>query len=487
MIGRVFDWVGHQPVLRDAPAAPDGAARAPPAPPRPAPNVAPVVPRHFRADPAVMFRGPTAPDDAYRPEHPALATIAECLRARSARLEEKWPLLAAWLGADDLAYARQLCRRLNADAWPRLLLVFADALLRAQFERPEKWRLRDERLRETWSLEPWYYLDPRRGHGASFERVERELVRIRELGFANLALLANVGPDLLAGGTSELERFMNRTHELGLRVAIGVDLSTIHDPSSWWIRGDLHDPDVLERVFRTLGQEANLGVLGTRTHGVDHWLDPHHLDDAHTLHALLKLFLKKLTSREILMPEVDANADPLAFTGGGVTVRGEATTTEGDLVHWRAAMDGVRHALVHRDTRALEDALEARPEPLFGAQLIASLEHHDDLGAASLGALVDHDPQRIALAYALLYMLPATPVVYASSHHELDVVADALVYLNAHVEPGPITRAERSAPGTCIWQRGATRFVANLTARPVTVEGIALEAHGFAFVLPKAR
>ncbi|MEQ8980672.1 MAG: hypothetical protein RL846_22210 [Deltaproteobacteria bacterium] len=383
------------------------------------PTVTPTVLPH-RPDPAAMYLPSPFAAATHRPEHPALASIAECLRARPARLERKWAMLAARLGADDLDYARRLCRQLVPNDWRRLLAIFSDALLRARFDRQARWRARDQRLPEGWWRAPWYYVDPREGFEAALDEA-------KALGFENVGLLVNVGADLAAGGTARLERFMARAQRLGLRIAVGVDFGS--DPATWWTGGDLRDPDVLGRVFATLGREANLGVLATRTHRVDRWLpEPR---DAHLVHALIKLFLKMLGAHEIVIPELAPDASPLPFGGGGVVVNGDATTSEGDLLFDHDLMDALRAAVRTGDRSALDVILSEPPRPLHGAALAVALEHHDEPERPSVASLVEHDPQRLEAAYQLLYSVPATPIVYAASLARApDAVCEAVRTLN---------------------------------------------------------
>lgn len=445
-LSRFFDFVGGQQVLRDRPGAPSHANQkgdAPKATPEPPPNAAP--PPHFRPDPSTMYLRSPFEGELYQPEHPALATIAECLRARSARLDHHWKLIATWLGEDDLAYARRLCRQLAPDDWRHLLALFADALLRARFDRDQRWRDRDRQLPEGWAERPWYYVDP--WHGAA------ELAHAKDLGFENVALLTDVRADVSQSRNVRLERLIEKSRELDLRVAIGVDFGAAPDDLTDWCGG----------VFKTLAAEANLGILGLRTHGVDRWLaDPQR---AHTLHALIKLFLRMLGRREIVIPEISPKANVLPFAGGGVVVRGKTTTSEGDLLHWHDAMDALRDAVKRGNVEPLMKVLDKRPRVLNGANLTVSIEHHDEPNRASLATMVDHDPVRLAGALALLYALPATPIVYYSRElTEAAVVADALRDLNEHFDPKADVVARNPSPGAVELTRGRRCTVVKVTA-----------------------
>lgn len=230
---------------------------------------------------------------------------------------------------------------------------------------------------------------------------------------------------------------MARALRLGLRIAVGVDFGS--DPATWWTGGDLRDPDVLGRVFATLGREANLGVLATRTHGVDRWLpEPR---DAHLVHALIKLFLKMLGAHEIVIPELAPDASPLPFAGGGVVVNGDTTTSEGDLLFDHDLMDALRTAVQTGDRDALDAILRDPPRALHGAALAVALEHHDEPDRPSVASLVEHDPVRLEAAYRLLYSVEATPIVYAASlAHAPDAVCEAVRTLN-------VAKTERRGQG----------------------------------------
>lgn len=359
--------------------------------------------------------------DIRPPEHPALAAIAECRRSGPATLRRYWKLLATWLGADDLAYARRLCRRLNPDAWEALLLVFIEALIRSQLERPQHLVERDRALDPRWAFEPWMFLSPQRFRGAHLEDLEEVLAYAADLGFRNVALGFDVGPELAVGGAGRLEHFVRSGDHRRLRLALGVDFSGAHDPSEPWLRADLHQPEVLQRLLATLSAELNLGILGTRTHAVDRWLDRDHPDDVHALQALIKLFVRLVSSKEILIPELEEpqhGRSPSRYVGGGISVHGERTSSEGDLVHWPEAMAGLRHLLANGDKARIERALMRPPDLLHGAGLLVSLEHHDRPGPR-LAQLCGRDPARIALGVACLYFVPAIPVVYAASEMTL--------------------------------------------------------------------
>ncbi len=408
-------------------------------------------------------------------EGPAVVTIAECLRARSARLERRWARAGRWLDADTLDHARRLCRRLAPRDWRRLLAVFVDAVDEARAHRSARWRARDAQLPRRWSHAPWLYVDPR-GASVGFE-AEFELARA--LGFANVGLLANVGPDLATGSIGPLERVLDRARALDLRIAVGVDFGGA-DPRF----GDPAVPHVLARVLRTLGREASLGVLGARPHRLDRWLPSR--DAAHHVHALIKLFLRSVGDREIVIPEIAPTASPVAFAGGALVVHGEETTREGDLVPWYDAADALRAALTGGDSGALVEALRHRPRVLHGAAMSIALDPDDAAERPSLAALVDHDPRRLALAYALLYAMPATPIV----HHTRalatapDKTLEALRDLNEAFDPDDHLRVRaRSAPrGVCVLEHDVRRVVANLGPRPRTlvVDEVECELEPFA-------
>jgi len=466
-------------------------------PERAKPSAAPTDPDPLstRPDPSrMMMPWPFAREGRHAPKATAPGAKPESSRVT---FHSRWRALEQRVGSAELDHVRGLCRRLNPQAWAELFIAFCVAMERTTQSRPQWLQRRDRALDAGWHLEPWYYVDPRYFHApresdATLKDLCRGLAYVRGLGFRNLALLTDVDPAAMLGVAPEYRPVIELADRLELRIVTGMDLAPKAGLQVDAGLDDIRQPAVLAEVLTRLGRELNLGVAGKRAHSIDRWLTPEDGDDrAHALSALVKAFLRLVSNRDVLIPEASDPESELSFTGGGTTFGGEASTTEGDLVHWHEGMVALRAALTSECADPVRALLQNVPTVLHHGALEVSLEHHDRAYRRACGAtehlvrLLDRDATRIAAALACLYFLPAVPIVYAGSElsartrrlsaRRLTLGAASngpavrfLRFANERRWSGP-ARVLPTAPHVLALERGELRGVVNLGSKPCTV------------------
>lgn len=101
---------------------------------------------------------------------------------------------------------------------------------------------------------------------------------------------------------------------------------------------DLRNVSVLDEIFHILGEEVNQGILGKRMDAIPFWIKKpgtysDSLKETHVLHSLLKTYLKHLSSRVVVIPEVVKSASSAAsFMGEERHLLGQPCSSEGDLL-----------------------------------------------------------------------------------------------------------------------------------------------------------
>lgn len=314
----------------------------------------------------------------------------------------------SFMGKDEVELAKRLCHRIDAETWPELYLAFQAELKAARAEQKKR-RSRSVALGADWWSEPWYQLE------LTPASVAAELAHARALGFRNIAL---AGEAELAA----LESVMAPATAQGLR---SISELPLH-PSEL----GLGDPVWLASRLRRVSEDVGLGILGFRTtglHGTS--TDASEGRPVHALQALLKLYLRTLSPTEILVPERFSPGAAVSLeAGGALELSGPTAPSEGDLIPWLEGRNALRAALVDGDRGPLDHALETLPTLLHGARLLGSLEDADL--ESSLLELVGWSPERLSLAFSLLYFMPATPIVSARSSRALPAGRSTLKLMN---------------------------------------------------------
>jgi hypothetical protein len=376
-------------------------------------------PRAFKPDPSVMYQAPTEPRRG--PEAHSAHVPAELERKPPPALYQSTHFEApeSFMAKEDIDLAKRLCHRIDGEAWPQLYGAF-QAELQAARGLASVAESSGSSAGRAWCATPWFYthLDEHDTSAGEGSRSGSGLRQARALGFRNVGLL-DATEDL------ELDLHAPEARALELRVTTALNLG-----ATSWVR----DPRWLADTLREVAAELRRGVSGVRTHGIDRVAaesgeKPRTSAAAHAFQALLKLYLRVLGPHAIIVPELQhAFALASVHAGGSLELEGVASPSEGDLIHWHEGMLALRTALESADRGPLDDALEALPTLLHGARRLCSLEHHDQPG--TVVELVGWSPERLALAFTLLYFLPVTPMVYAKSARALPAARVTLRLLN---------------------------------------------------------
>lgn len=311
----------------------------------------------------------------------------------------------------DEALVRRYCRLLQPTEADALFRTFEGALANAQAElkrRPPR-----PPLPRGWWSEPWYDLTPGAfdlGWRGARDLVvwRRVLAHARRLGFDNVELRRDL--ELVEPLTRPFDALIHEADLLALRIAAGIDAThlSLGDPRLS-LASSLRSPAGLARLLHALGVEATHGVRAARAHRVDRWVPgpAHEETGVHALLGLLKVFLRRIDPDEALLPELSEPGHPPGpYVGDGVLLAGAPMAAEGDLLAWSEGQEALQASLQEGVAEPLYQALERRPQLLHGAAL-------------SLGLAPPAEPtpaptlEHPLLALALLYALPATPVVPA--------------------------------------------------------------------------
>ena len=322
----------------------------------------------------------------------------------------------------DEALVRRYCRLLQPTEADALFRTFEGALANARKElehRPPR-----APLPRGWWSEPWYDLAPGAldlGWRGARDLVlwRRVLAHARRLGFDNVELRRDL--ELVEPLTRPFDALIHEADLLNLRIAAGIDAThlSLGDPRLS-LASSLRSPAGLSRLLHALGVEATHGVRAARAHRVDRWVPgpAHEETGVHALLGLLKVFLRRLDPDEALLPELSQpDQRPGLYVGEGVQLSGASMAAEGDLLAWSEGQEALQASLQKRRAEPLHEALERKPQLLHGAALSLGLAPP---GAPTPTSTLDHH----LLALALLYALPATPVVPAGI--EVGATAGAL-------------------------------------------------------------
>lgn len=419
--GKIFDLVRGS--LVPVPVRPDGAD---PKPTRSTGSLPPsprdVLP--FRPDPSVMYvLGEVDPGPRAGPEE-GLGPVADVVRAPGMRLQARWRAFERLVSRAERDQAKRLCRLLAPSDWVALYAAFTGAVVEAVEARPERWRLRDQNLPAGWFKTPWYALRP-----GDLDHDARDVLdRVRRLGFENVFLQED-----FAGRDPFVESIVDAAGSSDLRVVMGLELAQTA------LAGLPRDARFLREVLGLLAREMNLGILGAEAHHPERWSAILAGDArAHAFFGLMKLFMHLVGPREIAVPDLDVPvSDAISWFGGWVQLGGEPFSAEGDLIRWREGTEALGEAVRSGSRRPIEAALSNVPAVGHHGSFLVSLQEPDDP----------------VLAAALLYFLPATPLVEHAAASAYLAELNGLRKAKASLRGGRLIPLDLPDDRTLAWAR----------------------------------
>jgi trehalose synthase len=206
---------------------------------------------------------------------------------------------------------------------------------------------------------------------------------------------------------------------------------------------NITNPEVRDEIVKVLGYWLAMGISGFRVDAVPFMLDTDGVDaaeverfpDPHAYLRSLRSFVGRRTGDGILLGEVNLpHDDQRTFFGGP---GGDELTMQFDFI----GMQSVYLSLAREDARPLVRALQGRPAGSPQSQWATFLRNHDELTLDKLSdeerqevftafgpdpamqlygrglrrrlpTMLEGDPQRIRMAYSLMFSLPGTPVLF---------------------------------------------------------------------------
>lgn len=233
---------------------------------------------------------------------------------------------------------------------------------------------------------------------------------------------------------------------------------------------NLQNVDVLRELMRVLARDVRSGVLGKRMDCVEHWIkkpgsscnsscsvgdnnrqkeENERTGECHAVLALFKQFLRHVHQRTVVLaPVARAVAQASTYAGSPTLIRGTWCAGEGDGIFCYDMQAGLREAVYLQTVvpfwRRVFSAGECLQPHGFSVWLNL-IEHHDAiylgfhprpvrrwiadyitshngvlgsngmLAAGRLGDAVRGNEHRLNAAFALMYLAPGTPCVYAGS------------------------------------------------------------------------
>ncbi|EME31391.1 maltose alpha-D-glucosyltransferase [Galdieria sulphuraria] len=211
---------------------------------------------------------------------------------------------------------------------------------------------------------------------------------------------------------------------------------------------DLRNVSVLDEIFHILGEEVNQGILGKRMDAIPYWIKKpgtsgDSLKETHVLHSLLKTYLKHLSSRVVIIPEVVKSASSAAsFIGKEMQLLGQPCSSEGDLLLAFEMQAQLREMNYLQTVVPFWKLFFQLPRLPSNAEWLNLLEHHDETylsffsdqvrpfiasyieehggvvykNQTSAGCryadCLNHHVERLATAIFTLYMCPGVPLIY---------------------------------------------------------------------------
>jgi maltose alpha-D-glucosyltransferase / alpha-amylase len=241
---------------------------------------------------------------------------------------------------------------------------------------------------------------------------------------------------------------LDRTHGLWAEIN-GKTYQFYREFYPFQIDLNLQNPDVIEELFAIIGAEVNEGVLGKRFDAVAHWIKKpgtasEGLPEAHALQALLKAFIRHVSPRAIVIPEVVRSLDTVAaYAGSEVSINGLKCSSQGDALLSFEMQASLREMMYFQTVAPFWLRVFRTPQLPGSCVWLNLLEHHDETYLGFFAAEVRHwirdyitshhgvvykngmsagsrfsdcldrEPARIATAVFALYMTPGVPLIYA--------------------------------------------------------------------------
>lgn len=243
---------------------------------------------------------------------------------------------------------------------------------------------------------------------------------------------------------------IDRTHGLWVKIG-GYTHQFYRTFHPFQVDLNLQNPEVIANLFHVLADDVIAGILGKRMDAVAHWIkkpgcSSEGLPETHALQALFKCFLRHISLRAILMPEVVRNMESVAkYAGTDTTINGMPCPSEGDALFGFEMQAALREATYFQTVAPFWKRVFRKPRLPKGAVWLNLLEHHDETyigffapevrqwiceyiksrrgvvfrnGMSAGGRYadcLDNDPARIATALFMLYMSPGVPLIYSGT------------------------------------------------------------------------
>ena len=354
------------------PARGAGADAAPPTP-RAGPNFEE---QPWPLDPAKVNWGAWLPRRVRPTRAPAVSALGEVLAPDELGLNTKQSSDQRYQRARDLR--RRLtdaCLALDQDHWAEL---FAFVLELAEWTTRQRRQLKPgPTLPGDWSAASWI------ASRLDFDSLESW----RELGFRNLLVERAQSPRNDYRYSSGLEHRIHRAEDLGFRVVTSVDIVLPESSESSAPDGLRQIPalQAIEQMLVGVAHEVAEGALGVRAASVGRWYAPLPTAQAeaktHALLSVIKLFLRMVSSEEILYADAGASVPATAETTAsspkpdvsmkylGSAWEQESTSSEGDLLTG-VDIGAFIETIAEAEPETFVDLLTQIDEPLFHGQLL---------------------------------------------------------------------------------------------------------------------
>lgn len=212
------------------------------------------------------------------------------------------------------------------------------------------------------------------------------------------------------------------------------------------------NPDVMEWICQIVGNHLNVGTLGIRLDALRHVMKrkgvpAHDLEETHILQEILKHFVKHVSPKAIIVPEVVAGTEQASqYFGEPAEIAGVKTTSEADAMYDFDRRGVLQHALYFQKSAPFWNEIHGYPEAPEGTVKYLPLGTHDEVFvgfipwqedwpyirdyAAERGCLpfkqgmsvtgrnadlLDNDPRRIANSFFVqgVFFPGCNPTIYA--------------------------------------------------------------------------
>lgn len=210
---------------------------------------------------------------------------------------------------------------------------------------------------------------------------------------------------------------------------------------------NLRNPSVMRELFKILGREVRMGVLGKRVDAAAHWVKVpgrgEGLEECHAVQAIIKSFLRHICGKAIVLPEIVRDAENAScYVGELVRVNGRECPSEGDGIVGFEMQACLRESAYFQTVGPFWRGV-FRSDVMERCVWINILEHHDESflgfyagevrrwigeyvkshggvvmkngmsGCGRVASCLDGDGERIATSVFLLYLARGVPMVYA--------------------------------------------------------------------------